>query len=500
MQYLMGIDVGTSGVKTALFDLDGNAVCQVTRPLTVTYQRPGWAEQSPDDWWRAICEATREIAQRTSLRPGELMGIGIDGQSWSAIPVRRDEGALCPTPIWMDTRCEDICAEYRSALGEERVFEVCGNPLMPSYTLPKVIYLKRTQPEVYARAERILQSNGYIAFKLTGEYSQDVCQGYGWQCFDMRRGRWDEGLCEAFGIDARLLPEIVPCDQVIGRVTREAAEATGLFEGIPVVAGGLDAACGTLGAGVIAPGQTQEQGGQAGGMSICLDEYRADPRLILSWHVTPGKWLLQGGTVGGGGTLNWFERELGAQERAWAREQGGNSFEQLSREAGEVPAGSEGLIFLPYMAGERSPLWNPAAKGVFYGLDYTKTRAHMARAVMEGVAYSVRHNIDVAERCGAHVGELRAMGGSANSLVWTQLKADVLGHTFVVPDSDNATTLGAAMLAGVGVGAYAGYEEAVRRTVRIRRRHEPNAELAWVYGAGYERYLALGEALKGFMK
>lgn len=500
MQYLLGIDVGTSGVKTALFDLDGRAVCQVTRPLTVTYQRPGWAEQSPDDWWSAICAATREIAGRMALRPGELLGIGIDGQSWSAIPVRRERGALCPTPIWMDTRCEAICAEYRAALGEERVFSVCGNPLMPSYTLPKVIWLKREHPEVYEASETILQSNGYIAFKLTGEYSQDMSQGYGWQCFDMRRGRWDESLAEAFGIDRRLLPEIVPCDRVIGRVTRDAAAETGLTEGIPVVAGGLDAACGTLGAGVLRPGQTQEQGGQAGGMSICLDEYTADPRLILSWHVVPGRWLLQGGTVGGGGALNWFERELGAQERAWARERGGNSFEQLSREAGDVPAGSEGLTFLPYMAGERSPLWNPAAKGVFFGLDYTKTRAHMARAVMEGVAYSVRHNIEVAQSRGARVGELRAMGGSANSLVWTQLKADVLGHAFVVPDSDNATTLGAALLAGVGVGAYADYDEAVARTVRIRRRHEPNAALKGVYDEGYARYRALGDALMDLMK
>lgn len=500
MQYLLGIDVGTSGVKNALFDMEGNAVCQVTRPLTVTYQRPGWAEQSPEDWWQAICSATREIVERMAIRPGDILGIGIDGQSWSAIPVSRERGALHSTPIWMDTRCEQICAEYRRALGERRVFEVCGNPLMPSYTLPKVIWFKREVPEVYAAADAILQSNGYIAYKLTGEFTQDMSQGYGWHCFDMRRGKWDKALAAEFGIDARLLPDIVPCDCVIGRVSAQAALESGLCEGTPVVAGGLDAACGTLGAGVIAPGQTQEQGGQAGGMSICLSEYVADPRLIMSWHVIPDRWLLQGGTVGGGGALNWFEKQLGAQERIWAAEQGGNSFEQLSREAGEVPAGSEGLVFLPYMAGERSPLWNPNAKGVFYGLDYTKTRAHMARAVMEGVAYSVRHNIEVAKNCGAQVGELRAMGGSANSLVWTQLKSDILDRPFVVPDSDNATTLGAALLAGVGVGAYADYEDAVARTVRVRRRHEPNAANRAVYDAGYARYIELGEALSGLMR
>jgi xylulokinase len=256
------------------------------------------------------------------------------------------------------------------------------------------------------------------------------------------------------------------------------------------VAGGLDAACGTLGAGVIETGQTQEQGGQAGGMSICTDAYAADIRLILGMHVVPGRWLLQGGTTGGGGALKWL-RDTVCPEL---------SFEEMSSLAGDVPAGSGGVLFLPYMAGERSPIWNPNATGVFFGLDYAKTRGHMIRALMEGVAYALRHNLETAAGAGAHVHSMRAMGGSANSLVWTQIKADVTGRQIDVPQSDTATTLGAAILAGVGTGVYGGFPEAVKKTISVRRIHAPNAALRDVYEEGYQRYRALYERLEPMMQ
>ena len=251
--------------------------------------------------------------------------------------------------------------------------------------------------------------------------------------------------------------------------------------------------------GVIHPGETQEQGGQAGGMSICTDTYKADPSLILGYHVVPGKWLLQGGTTGGGGVMRWFEREFAAYERSRKADTGKSSLEQLNEIAEAVPAGSEGVVFLPYMSGERSPVWNPYAKGVFYGLDFAKTKGHMVRACMEGVAFSLRHNLEVAEAAGAKAEVLRAMGGSANSLLWTQIKADVTGKAVVVPASDTATTLGAAILAGVGVGFYKDYEEAVSMTVKETRRHEPNPENKEVYNKTYRTYRDLYESLKAMM-
>ena len=497
--YLLGIDVGTSACKIAIFDRNGTVLETATGEYEVYYPQTGWAEQDPDEWWRVICSTMKYIFSKSQIKPEEIAGIGIDGQSWSAIAVDKEGSVLTNTPIWMDTRADDICRELSEKVGEQRIFEVAGNSLQPSYSTAKIIWYQRNMPQVYENIYKVLQSNSYIAYRLTGQMTQDLSQGYGFHCFDMHTGTWDQAMCEALGIPAHILPDIHPCHEVIGAVTKAAAAQSGLAEGTPVVAGGLDAACGTLGAGVIHAGETQEQGGQAGGMSICIDSYKADPRLILSCHVVPGKWLLQGGTTGGGGAMRWLEKEFGAFEREEGRRTGKSSLDLFNEEAGNVAPGSDGLIFLPYMAGERSPLWNPYAKGVYYGMDFGKTKGHFIRAVMEGVAMSLRHNLEVAAEAGASVDVLRAMGGSANSLLWTQIKSDVTGKPVIVPSSDTATTLGAAILAGVGVGIYEDFEEAVKLTVENKRYHVPNQADRNIYDRNYRKYLSLYEHLKDMM-
>lgn len=498
-QYLLGIDIGTSACKVAVFEENGHVVSSGNGDYQVYYPKPGWAEQNPDEWWAAVCKAVRETLEKGSVRPEEIAGIGIDGQSWSAIPMDKDGNVLANTPIWMDTRASEICEEVGAKVGTDNIFNVCGNPFKPSYTTPKILWYKKHLPEVYKHTYKILQSNSYIAYRLTGAFTQELSQGYGHHCFDMRRGVWDMDMCRQLGVESGMLPDIFPCHQVVGTVTKKAAEECGLKEGTPVVAGALDAACGTLGAGVVHPGETQEQGGQAGGMSICLDTYKADPRLILSYHAVPGQWIIQGGTVGGGGVMRWLEREFADYERVKGKELGVSSLQLFNEIAEKVAPGSDGMVFLPYMAGERSPIWDPNAKGVYYGLDFSKTKGHFVRAAMEGVALSLRHNIEVAEAAGASASELRAMGGSANSLLWTQIKADVTGKKIIVPSSDTATTLGAVILAGVGIGMYRSFEEAVEKTVVIRREHEPNPENKAVYDKNYETYLQLYENLKGVM-
>lgn len=498
--YLLGIDIGTSACKAALFDRKGQVLAAANGEYPVYYPEEGWAEQNPEEWWSAVCEAVRQVIREAGIQPEEIAGVGIDGQSWSAIAIDKGGKVLTNTPIWMDTRAQSICDRLNEEIGEEEIFRIAGNSLQPSYTTAKILWYKENLPEVYSKIYKILQSNSYIAFKLTGQISQDLSQGYGLHCFDMRTGQWDEEMCKKMGIPRDFLPEIVPSDRIIGTVTKKAAEESGLAEGTPVAAGGLDAACGTLGAGVIYPGETQEQGGQAGGMSICIEKYQADPRLILGFHVIPGKWLLQGGTTGGGGVMRWFEREFADYERLIKEQTGISSLDQLNEIAEKVKPGCDGLVFLPYMAGERSPIWNPHAKGVFYGLDFSKTKGHMVRACMEGVAFSLRHNLETAEKAGAKAEILRAMGGSANSLLWTQIKSDITGKTMAVPASDTATTLGAALLAGVGTGFYKDYEEAVAQTVKVTRKHQPDPEKKAVYDKNYETYLELYRSLSGLMK
>lgn len=498
--YLLGIDIGTSACKAALFDRKGQVLAAVNGEYPVYYPEEGWAEQNPEEWWSAVCEAVRRVIRKAGIQPEEIAGVGIDGQSWSAIAIDKAGKVLTNTPIWMDIRAQSICDRLNEEIGEDEIFRIAGNSLQPSYTTAKILWYKENLPEVYSKIYKILQSNSYIAFKLTGQISQDLSQGYGLHCFDMRTGQWDEEMCKKMGIPRDFLPEIVPSDRIIGTVTKKAAEESGLAEGTPVAAGGLDAACGTLGAGVIHSGETQEQGGQAGGMSICIEKYQADPRLILGFHVIPGKWLLQGGTTGGGGVMRWFEREFADYERLMREQTGISSLDQLNEIAEKVKPGCDGLVFLPYMAGERSPIWNPYAKGVFYGLDFSKTKGHMVRACMEGVAFSLRHNLETAEEAGAKAEILRAMGGSANSLLWTQIKSDITGKTMAVPASDTATTLGAALLAGVGTGFYKDYEEAVAETVKVTRKHQPDPEKKAVYDKNYETYLELYRSLSGLMK
>ncbi len=495
---LLGIDIGTSSCKVAVFEPDGTVVTAKNAEYEVFRPHPGWAEQDPEDWVRGVYDCIRRIFAETDVKAEEIRSIGVDGQSWSAVAIDKDGRVLINTPIWMDMRAQDICDRLNKEVGEQAVFEVSGNPLKPSYTTPKIVWYRENHPDVYEKTDKILQCNSFLVYRLTGEVSQDVSMGYGLHCFDMRKAEWDLDMAKSLGIDESFLPPVFPCTAVVGKVNEEASRATGLAVGTPVVAGGLDAACGTLGAGVARAGETQEQGGQAGGMSICIDEYAADPRLILSYHVVPDMWLLQGGTTGGGGVMRWFEKNFADYERM--NTGGGSSLAQLNEIAEKVPAGSEGLVFLPYMSGERTPIWDPDAKGVFYGLDFSKTKGHFVRACMEGVAFALRHNLEVAEAAGAGVDELKAMGGSANSLLWTQIKADVTGKRIVVPASDTATTLGAAILAGTGAGIYSSCAEAVDRTVHTTRTHEPDPEKKEVYDKAYSIYRELYDQLKDTMK
>ena len=480
--YLLGIDIGTSACKVAVFDILGRVVAQATEEYKVYYPQQDYVEQNPMEWWESVCDATKKVL--VTIDANDIAGVGVDGQSWSALPVDKNGNALHNAMIWMDRRSGKQAQQTIDNIGNDEIFNLCGNPLDATYTTPKILWLKENKPEVYKDTYKFLQCNSYITYMLTGEITQDISQGYGLHFFDMKNGTWNGSMADEIGIDIAKMPNIFNCHDVVGTITKKAHEECGLAIGTPVVAGGLDAACGTLGAGVVNVGQTQEQGGQAGGMSICEDTPIADKSLILSYHVIPNLWLLQGGTVGGG-SFKWLRSILGDID-----------FKDMDNEGENVDAGSDGLIFLPYMAGERSPIWDKDAKGIYYGLGYDKTRAHIIRATLEGCAFALQHNLKTAEVAGVNVGELLAMGGAANSRLWTQIKADVTGKVIKVPSSDTATTLGAAILAGVGTGVYKDFNQAVDSTIKVTRTHEPNMQNHEKYKHSYEKYLEIYLKLK----
>ncbi len=493
---LLAIDQGTSGCKMTIFDLDGQVVADVTKTYETYYPKEGYVEQNCDIWWQAIVEGIKEMLDDRNINPSNIKGIGVDGISWACIPIDKKGNVLYPTMIWLDRRGIKEAQWMKDTVGEKELIELSGNPVDACYITPKMLWLKNNKPEVYNKTYKFLQSNSFIVYRLTGEISQDHSQGYGFHFYDMTNNVYSEAMANKLGLSLDLVAPIYNSHDVVGKITSEVASLTGLIEGTPVVAGGLDAACCTLGAGVIKEGQTQEQGGQAGGMSIALDKPIIHKKLILGKHVIPNMWLLQGGTTGGGGTLNWFNKEFGTDEKQEAFERGCNSFVIMSEKADEVNPGSDGVIFLPYMKGERSPLWNAKATGVYYGLGFDKGKNQMIRATMEGVAYSLMHNLETAFEVGASVGTLKSVGGSSNSHVWTQIKADITNRRIEVPYSDHATTLGAAILAGVGVGLYSSFEDAVSKCVKIQRVHEPNPDRIQCYKNGYAKYKKISSLLE----
>lgn len=494
MKYLLAVDIGTSGVKLLLFPVEaGQQPVSLTCGYDTHCPAPGWAEQNPAHWWQAVREGIPALLKKAGAEAGEVAAIGVDGVSWTPVVLDAQGELLANAPLWYDTRATAECAEICDKVGEDAVFAVNGNPVQPYYTLPKLMWMRRHMTHVREGMRHVLTSNGYIVYKLTGLRSQDMSQGYGWPFYRMAEGIYDEAMAEKLGFDLNWLE--TPCESsaVVGTVTRWAAQACGLREGIPVVAGGLDAACGALGIGVIDPGPMHEQSGSAGGMSICVASYQPAKGLIMGRHVVPGRWLVQGGTVGGGAALEWLLNIMNPDgSRAF-------SAARASEEAETVPPGADGLIFLPYMAGERSPIWNPHAKGVFFGLDYSITPGHMARAVMEGAAMALRHNLEAARAAGPQLGTLRAAGGASRSRVWMQAKADITGCPIQAVESGEATACGCAILAGVGTGIFPDFETACHRIVHLEEPYMPRGEYKALYDERYQQYLSLYQRLEPMM-
>jgi xylulokinase len=414
------------------------------------------------------------------------------------VPVDAAGEPLFPALIWLDRRAEAEAADLRALPEAAALVDLVANPLDAAYITPKLRWLRRQHPALYARTAQFLTSTGFIVHRLTGVFSCDYTQAYGFHCFDMRHERWDAAAADLLQIPRATLPPLfAPCARV-GTVTAAAAALTGLAAGTPVIAGALDAAAGAFGSGVVRAGQTSDQGGTAFGLSLCVERVLVEPRLIFSHHVVPGTYLFQGGTVGGS-VLPWFKEALGQPEVLAAQLTGGSPYAIMSQEAAAAPPGANGLLFLPYLAGERSPLWNSAARGVFFGLSSTTTRADLLRAMMEGCAFAVQHNVQVMAASGVRPQSWIGIGGAAASPVWCQIKADISNRPFTVArradggSGDN--TLGLAVMAGHAVGLYPDLAATMESLLPERTVYQPVAERHALYERYFALYLQLVETL-----
>jgi xylulokinase len=497
-QFILTVDVGTSSTKTSLWTDVGQLVAHATSSYDLHRPEPLWAEIDGTTWWQAVCETIRTVLAASKVDPVLIAGIGVDAVGWTLIPVDRAGNPLYPAMIWLDRRAEEETSWLRSLPGAEGLVNLDANPLDAAYITPKLVWLKRNHPDIFNSAYRFLDATGFIVSRLTGEFVCDFTQAYGYHFFDIRNEQWDSQAAEEIGVPIDKMPQLRGSTEIVGDITIQAAEQTGLMPGIPVIAGCLDAAVGALGSGVVKPGQTNEQGGQAGGVGISLDHIVVEPRLIFSHHVIPGQYLLQAGTVGGG-SLSWFRDQLGQPEVSAANQMGQNPFELFSKQAQNSRPGANGLLFLPYMAGERTPLWSSIPRGVFFGLSYSTTRADILRAIMEGCAFAVYDNLQIAEEHGVQVDEFLGSGGATQSAVWCQIKADIYGKPFIVAKradgGEGGHSLGLFALAAHGIGLSKDIGARVSDMLPNRQVFEPSSARHALYQELFGVYRSLSRKL-----
>ena len=493
---LLGIDAGTTGLKVVLADPDGTILAQASQEYPTAYPHPNWAQQDPEAWWRAACDVIPRVLAAAAADPRTIAGIGVSGQAPGVVPVDRDGAPLHPALIWLDRRAEPQCTWLREQVGEEAITRTNGARIDPYYLAPKWLWLKAHEPDVYRRTHAVLQVNGFLIHRLTGRFSMDVSNGPLTLFFDSPNLCYSEPLAGRMGLDLAKMPAVAACSEVVGEVTAEAAAATGLAAGTPVVAGMCDGTAAALEAGLTEVGDAVEMTGQSTVVSICADAPYLGRELISLVHAIPGRYLAVGALVATGGALRWFRDQLGEPERLAAQARGIDPFELLSAEAAGSPAGANRLLFLPYMFGERSPIWDTDARGVFFGLSLASTKADMVRAILEGTAFGLRHNLEAAAAAGFRARTLACVGGGARSAVWNQIKADVLRMPIRLPVAATGAPLGDALAAGVGTGVYASFADAVARISRIQREFRPDAALTERYDCLYRVYTGLYPALQ----
>jgi len=494
--YLLGIDLGTTGVKSLLLDGDGTVLGTATAGLALATPRPGWSEQDPAAWWEATRASIYSVLERTGVSAAEIAGVGISGQMHGAVLLDKAGVPVRPCILWNDQRSAPQCDEItRRAGGRARLLELVANPALAGFTAPKLLWVREHEPELWARVTTVLLPKDYLVYRLTGELGTEVSDAAGTLLLDVRRRAWSDEMVRLLDLSPALLPVCRESSEVAGRVTAEAAAATGLAAGTPVVAGGADNACAAIGTGVIAPGRLMTSIGTSGTMVAPTSSPEVDPegRAHTFCHAVPGTWYVMGVMLAAGGALRWLRDTLydGVTEI-----EGRDTYDTMMEGAAAVPAGAEGLLFLPYLSGERTPHGDPNARGVFCGLTLRHGRAHLARAVVEGVTFGLRDSLEIMRALRLPADRVYATGGGARSPLWRRIQADVFAVPVVAEEAGEGPALGAALLAGAGTGVFT-LAEGAARAVRQGDVVAPQPAQVDVYNRAYAIYDKLYPALKG---
>jgi xylulokinase len=486
---VLGIDVSTTGSKALLVDEKGVVVASASAPHTLQTPKPLWSEQDPTEWWAASAGSIRKVVSEAG-GAARIAAVGLTGQMHGLVLLDAQDRVLRPAILWNDQRTAAECDEIRTRLGgRERLVKISGNDALTGFTAPKILWVRRHEPDVYARARRVLLPKDYVRHRLTGVAAMDKADGSGTLLFDLARRGWSNEILEALEIPADWLPPTFEGPEATGKISASAAAETGLAAGTPVVAGGGDQAAGAVGTGAVRPGVVALTLGTSGVVFATTESPLTEPqgRLHAFCHAAPGRWHFMGVTLSAAGSLQWYRDTLAPQE----------PFERLVSAASAVPAGCEGLLFLPYLSGERTPYPDPLARAAFVGLTRRHGRDHLTRAVLEGVAFSMRDCLGLLKGAGlSRVGQVRVAGGGAKGPLWRKICAAVLGVELVQVNSTEGAAYGAGLLAAVNAGFWPNVEAACDATISVTGRDAPDSAWAQAYDELYPRYRELYGALK----
>ncbi len=498
---LLGLDVGTSGSRALLIDETGSIIASATEEHEdFASPQPGWAEQSPDDWWRASQMAVRAALTNASCSSSDIRGIGLSGQMHGSVLLGADDTIIRPALIWCDQRTEAECQWLTEQVGRERLVELTSNPALTGFTLPKLLWIRAHEPKLWNKVQTVLLPKDYVRFKLTGERATDMADASGTLLLDVARRQWSAEMLKATDLDYGMLPSVHEGPEITGQLTPRVADQIGLTAGTPVVAGGGDQSAGAVGMGIVKPGTVSATIGTSGVVFAATDQPTLDPegRVHTFCHAVPNRWHTMGVTQAAGLSLSWFRSRFGAGE-----DDGRNPYDRLTDEAATAPTGSDGVLWAPYLMGERTPYLDSNARGALVGLTATHTRAHVVRAILEGVAFSLQDSFTILEAMKVPVHEIRLGGGGARSALWRQIQANVYRQQVTTLATEEGAAYGAALLAGVGTGVWASVDEACDTTVTVATRTDPNDADAALLERQYARYRTLYPALKtipGFTK
>jgi xylulokinase len=491
---LLGIDVGTGGTRAVLIDGDGKVAASCTSDhVPFASPQTGWAEQDPHDWWRATCDAVKQVLAKSATPATDVAAVGFSGQMHGAVLLGAAGDVLRHSIIWCDQRSAAEADELTAQLGADKIIGWTCNPALPNFTLTKLLWVRKHEPHLFDRYRRLLLPKDYVRYRLSGEYGMDMADASGTLLLDVANRRWSNEIANASGIDPASLPPLFESPDVCARVSKMGAEATGLKEGTLLVAGAGDQAAGAVGLGIVRAGAVHATIGTSGVVFAATDRPALDPRgrLHTFCHAIPARWHVMGVTQAAGLSLRWFRDNFGTQAT-----DGRDPYDRLSEEAAEAPPGCDGVLWAPYLMGERTPHLDPHARAALAGLAASHSRGHVVRAIMEGVAFSLRDSFSIFAEMNVPVTRVRLGGGGARSWLWRQIQADVYGQPVQILEAEEGAAYGAALLAGVGAGMWSSVDDACEQAVHVAREIQPHKANAPIMNRQYEAYRRLYPALR----